>query len=138
MKARMMLVLTVALIATACSGNVFDLEVGQCFDDPDDFGEVANVDIVDCEEPHDNEVYHLFDIPDGDYPGASAVDSEAVDGCLAAFDAYVGTEYLDSRLEIRYLYPSSDTWGQGDREVVCSLYDFEDKQLTGSMRGSGI
>jgi hypothetical protein len=133
-----MLVLVVALIASACSGNVFDLEVGQCFDDPDDFSEVSDVAIVDCAEPHDNEVYHLFDVPDGDYPGLTVIETAATDGCLGAFDAYVGKAYIDSDLDIRYLYPSEDTWGEGDREVVCSLYNLFDEQMTGSMRNSGI
>ncbi len=139
MRLRAMLLLVVALVASACSGNVFDLEVGQCFDDPDDFSEVSDVDIVDCAEPHDNEVYHLFDVADADdYPGLTVIETAATDGCLAAFDGYVGTPYADSVLDIRYLYPSEDTWGEGDREVICSLYNLNDEQMTGSMRNAGI
>lgn len=137
MKLRMTLLLALALLAAACSGNVFDLEVGQCFNDPDSFDEVANVDIVDCEEPHDNEVYHLFDLADGSYPGLDAVESDAVDGCLAAFEPFVGRDYQTSELDIRYLYPTPDTWDDGDREIVCALFDLSGAQMTGTERNSG-
>lgn len=138
MRFRLLAVLALALVASACGGNVFDLEVGQCFQNPDDFAEVSNVNTVDCDEPHHNEVYHLFDLVDGDYPGAAEAESAAIDGCIAAFDSYVGAALADSQLDVRYLYPSEETWGDGDREVVCSLYDLQGDQLTGSMRGSGI
>lgn len=51
---RVSALLVVALTAAACSNNVFDLAVARCFDDPDSFDEVANVENVDCAEPHDN------------------------------------------------------------------------------------
>ncbi len=138
MRFRSILVLGLGLAAAACSGNVFDLSVGDCFDDPDDFSEVSSVEIVDCAEPHDNEVYHLFDLPDGDYPGSASVEASAVEGCLAAFDAFVGKDYAESRLDITYFYPSPETWEGEDREVVCSLYDLNGTPMTDSRRGSGI
>lgn len=135
---RNLALLAFAVIAVACGGNVFELEVGQCFDDPDSFDEVANVEIVECAEPHDNEVYELFDLPDGDYPGDTTIEDNAVDGCLAAFDVYVGRDYASSSLDMRFLVPTPDTWGSGDREVVCVLYDLNGAQLTGSVQGTGI
>ncbi len=138
MKLRITLVLALALVAAACSGNVFDLEVGDCFDDPDSFDEVANVDLVDCADPHDNEVYHLFDLADGAFPGLSTVETNAAEGCLEAFEPFVGRDYATSQLDIRYLYPTSETWDNGDREVVCAVFDLTGAQMTGSQRGSGI
>ncbi len=137
MELRMTLLLALALMTAACSGNVFDLEVGQCFDDPDSFDEVANVDIVDCAEPHDNEVYHVFDLADGDYPGLAAVEADAGDGCLAQFEPFVGRDYASSQLDVRYLYPTPETWDEGDREIVCSLFDLSGDPMTGSQQGSG-
>lgn len=126
------------LVAAACSNNVFDLEIGQCFDDPDSFDEVANVAIVDCAEPHDNEVYYLFDLAGGDFPGDAGLGDSAVDGCLDQFDGYVGVDYASSVLDIRYLIPTAETWRDGDREVVCILYQLDNGELTGSMRGAGV
>jgi hypothetical protein len=31
--------------------------------------------------------------------------------------------------------PSEGTWGEGDREIICSLYE-ADKKITGSARGA--
>lgn len=135
---RVVALLVLALATTACSNNVFDLEVGQCFNDPDSFDEVANVEIVDCTEPHDNEVFHLFDIADGSFPGDTGVSESAVEGCLAQFDGYVGLDYASSVLDIRYLVPTSETWSDGDREVVCILYHLNNEKLTGSMQGSAV
>ena len=78
MKLRIVALLVFALVASACSSNVFDLSVGDCFDDPDNFAEVSNVPMVDCSEPHHNEVYYLQDLPDGDFPGDSSVENS---GC---------------------------------------------------------
>ncbi|HSF84469.1 MAG TPA: septum formation family protein [Acidimicrobiia bacterium] len=136
MKLRIALLLALGLITAACSANVFDLEVGQCFNDPDSFDEVANVDIVECSEPHDNEVYHVFDLADGEYPGLSSVETEAEDGCLGAFDSFVGMDYQSSALDIRYLYPTPDTWDNGDREIVCALFDLSGDPMTGTAEGS--
>ena len=85
-----------------------------------------------------NEVYATYDIPGSDFPGQNAVQANAGDGCLAAFDAYVGIDYFDSTLEISALTPTSDSWGQGDREVVCFLFDLNGAKLTTSARGTGI
>ena len=125
-------------LATACSqGNVFSLEVGQCFNDPEATDEISDVAIVDCGEPHNNEVFHLFDIPGDDFPGADVVLDLASQGCIDAFDSYVGTPYLDSALEIFPIYPTEDSWNRGDdREVVCGLYDLTSNEMTGSARNS--
>ena len=128
-----------ALVVGACgAGNVFSLEVGQCFDNPDATDEVSDVPIVECSTAHDNEVYYLFDLPDGDYPGLSAVQLAADDGCFAQFEPYVGQTYAESALGYWALYPTEGSWDQNDREIVCVLSDYEDGQLTGSMRGSGV
>lgn len=131
-------VAAVFLLAACSEGNVFSLEVGTCFNDADSTAtELSEVPIVDCSEPHDNEVYHLFDLPDGDYPGEAAVSTAANEGCLDAFAGYVGTAYLDSELDYFPLTPTSGSWDAGDREVVCALYDLTLAQLTGSMQGAG-
>lgn len=133
------LLAALALALTACSsGNVFSLAVGTCFDDPSDFSEVSNVPEVDCAEPHDNEVYYLFDLPDGSFPGSNAVDTAADEGCFEAFQPFVGTEYVNSILWYSYLTPTSGSWDAGDREVVCFLWHGELEKLEGSMRGSGV
>lgn len=127
-----------ALIASACTGNVFSLEVGQCFDDPSSFDEVTDVPIVECQGPHDNEIYEVFDLPDGDYPGIDNVESTSESACLAAFEPFVGRDYASSALDIGYLYPTPDTWRNGDREVICMVYNLSGDKLLSPASGSGL
>jgi Septum formation len=115
------------------------IEVGTCFNDASDEGtlEYTDLPVVDCEEPHDNEVYHLFDAPGGaGYPGDQEIATVTEQGCLGAFDAYVGKPYTESSLLILPIPPTEASWEAGDREVVCAVYDAERAELTGSIRGS--
>ncbi len=125
-------------IIEAGSEDVFALQVGDCFDDPSEFGEIASVDALPCAEPHDNEIYHTFDLPDGDFPGDAAIDEAAFGQCLPAFETYVGTAWESSSLDISYLSPTLDSWKSGDREIACLLYDVNLAKLTGSMEGAEI
>jgi hypothetical protein len=51
MKRRIVVGVAAATLAlSACSGTVLELDVGTCFDDPEDFEEVEEVPIVDCAE----------------------------------------------------------------------------------------
>lgn len=140
MRRLVILLLAIAGLTTGClgGGNVFSLSAGDCFNDPDTFGEVSDVELVDCGDPHDNEVYALFDIAADDYPGDAAVQDEAAEGCLAAFEGYVGRDYQSSSLDISALTPTSESWDQGDKEVVCFLFDLNFEPLPASARNSGI
>jgi hypothetical protein len=121
--------------------GVFSLREGDCFDDPDELEgdeapRVESVAAVPCDQPHDNEVYHLGELPDGDFPGQQEIVQMAFDECLDPFEDFVGVPYEESELEIFPLTPSQDTWeDEDDREVVCAAY-LPDEQLTGSVRGS--
>lgn len=136
-------VMVVMLAVAGCDqGNVFSLDVGTCFNDVSAFyegeGEVQNVPIVDCAEPHDNEVYHTFDIEGDEFPGAAKVEAIATEGCHGAFEDYVGREYETSRFALSPMMPLEQSWNQhDDREVLCFLYDGQLGKLEGSARDSG-
>lgn len=117
--------------------SAFEIKVGDCINDADVSGTVETVPIVACTEPHDSEAYASIIMDDGDFPGAEAVDSQAQSGCLDAFEGYVGNSYDNSKLEISYYYPTEASWGTGDREILCTLYD-PAGQSTGSAKGSGL
>jgi len=136
---RRLLVSSALVVALAACGtaSVFDFTVGDCFDDPSESGEVSSVTTVDCAEPHDNEVYALFDYDGSDeYPGEETLSTAADDGCEGRFEAYVGTAYLDSEVYYTHLIPTEESWGTGDREVVCVLY-IPGEKIEGSLEGSG-
>lgn len=132
------LLATTALLASACTTSVFTLAVGTCFDDEGAGGEVTDVPVVDCDEPHDNEVFHVFDLPDGDWPGDEAVLDAADEVCLGeAFTTFVGTPYLDSEVDAFSITPTQGSWEQADdREVICAAW-VPDERPTATLAGTG-
>jgi hypothetical protein len=128
-----------ALLAGACTteGNVFSLGVGQCFVDDVGAVDVSNVGIVDCTEPHLNEIFALPELPDGDFPLVT-VDEDSAMLCFDNFNSYVGVDYSFSIYEVGFLRPSQETWAElDDREVVCYLFDMNGETKTGTARASG-
>ena len=123
--------------------SAFDVKVGDCINDAEATAaeEVSNVTVVECTEPHDYEAYEALDLPDGEYPGADAVDTSAGETCTAAFDGFAGIAYDDSQLDFTYFAPTSASWDEGDREILCLIVDLDEtgelKQSTVSLEGAG-
>jgi hypothetical protein len=131
---KMLLLPAFAMLVAACGQSVFALEVGMCYNGAIDGG--ATVETVECSEPHENEVYALFEYTETDvFPGDAVMEEYAADVCLPAFEGYVGVAYEVSEIYAGTGYPSSDTWDNGDREIVCSL-NAQEGLLTGSMKGA--
>ncbi len=133
--------------AVASEGTVdaFAVELGDCIQDPtagadpNEVAEVQSIEAVPCDEPHDGEVYHVFDMPDGDYPGDEAVLAAVEEGCVAAFADFVGKPYEESSLDYLSLQPTQETWEQmDDREVVCIVADPSGEKKIGSLRGAAV
>jgi hypothetical protein len=127
-----------AVALTACSeGNVFSLEPGDCFGEFSG-GEVSDVDKVDCDEPHENEVYATFDAEGDDFPGEDELQAEAEEECTGdRFEDYVGISYNESRYYFSPLVPSEDSWEDADdREIVCYLHEQDSSEIEGSVEGS--
>ncbi|MFV1971161.1 MAG: septum formation family protein [Acidimicrobiia bacterium] len=133
----MAVLVVVALVASACSASVLKLDVGTCFDDPETLEQVEDVPIVDCAEPHDNEVFANVDLTGGDYPGQEQVENRATQICYDNFSDYVGIAYEQSIYDIGWLFPTAETWAVGDREVICFAYDVNFEKITGSINGIG-
>lgn len=155
------LVLAVALGATACSSDsgssaqrddagavatagavdAFDVEVGDCVDEPqaatEGVEEIESVQAVPCGEPHDGEVYAAFDLPDSDYPGDDEVSAAGEDRCVEEFETFVGASYDDSKYDITSLFPTRESWeSQGDREYVCIVVAPVGEKVTGTLKGA--
>jgi hypothetical protein len=134
--------LLAAVVAVACGGGVFTLEVGTCFNDdgpPGDAAEeISSVPEVDCSEPHDNEVFAVFEYTaTDDYPGTAEMTDIATNLCIEQFDEYVGIPYQESILEVFPITPTEDGWNRlNDREIICALYNLDFSKLTGSMEGA--
>lgn len=114
------------------------IRVGDCFEDPEDDGDVAGFAVVPCGEPHDNEVFHLYEVDGEAYPGRDALESRSTERCEGRpFEDYVGAPVGAAGYEVFQIVPSPETWAaDGDRTVVCVLYDASGSALRGSARGS--
>ena len=118
------------------NADVFALGVGDCITDETDMtGEVSEVPIIDCAEPHASEVFHSFMITDASLPDDAGIQTIVQDQCLPAFQSFVGLDYYDSVLEVNYLSPTPDSWEAGDRELLCLVYD-PSGDVTGTLAGA--
>ncbi|WP_248170681.1 MULTISPECIES: septum formation family protein [unclassified Microbacterium] len=124
--------------------DVYDLEVGDCFDessesDPDvPEDSVSSVAAIPCDDPHTYEVYHVFTLPNGEYPGDDAVAAEAEEGCLNEFGVFVRAPYEDSPLEFSYYVPAEGGWDGTDRDrTIQCLLGSDGVSVTGTAEDSG-
>lgn len=114
------------------------LEVGDClplveYDSDEDIYELP---VVPCDRPHTDEVFLIYDLDEGEFPGDDAVYDLAWDGCVAEFAAFVGTSYEESELDFYTYTPTKASWVRADdRTVHCILFSYED--VTGTLQGAG-
>ncbi|MFB2555689.1 DUF4190 domain-containing protein [Herbiconiux liangxiaofengii] len=119
--------------------DVFDLTVGDCFDDWSG-DTVYEVPVVDCAAPHDWEVYDDFEVPDtvdGEFPGAEAVDAVADETCLASFETFLGAEYADTVYDYNYLVPTEESWTESDDRLISCVIGDPAGPVTGTLEGAG-
>lgn len=126
------------------SVGAFQIRVGDCFDDTsssfaEDSVEITSLPDIPCTDPHDNEVFAVFDVNQSTYPEGEAMESLAYDSCLERFELFVGRDYESSSLDILSMYPTRASWTlQHDREVICAVHDMEASKLSGSAKGRAL
>ncbi len=110
--------------------------VGECFQ----FGQSddSDVTIVDCDQPHDAEYFHIFDFAGTSLPSDDEFEEESDDICGLIFEHYVGKPVADSTLDYEWFLPASQTWAKGDHTVQCYVFAEDDSKLTGSVRNSNM
>jgi hypothetical protein len=91
---------------------------GDCLTEIPDSSRVLYVKAVGCDQPHKGEVFAVLPLPDGDFPGDSAVVKYA-DRCAPALTEYAPDANSDSGIQLFVLYPTADSWQRGDRTVTC-------------------
>ncbi len=127
-------------VASAGAVDPFEVELGDCVQEPvsssEEVEEVESVKAVPCAQPHDGEVYAVFDLPDGEFPGEDEVSSAGEDRCVEEFATFVGKAYEDSQYDITSLFPTKESWeSQDDREYVCLVVAPEGEQVSGTLKG---
>jgi hypothetical protein len=112
---------------------VFRLRPGQCVDSGSN---ALKVTVLSCARPHNAEVFAAFSLPAEAWPGSSAVQVEAGDGCASRFDSYIDPQLAAADLTQEWVYPNQAAWKAGERTVVCEV-SAVNGQLTGSVRAKG-
>jgi hypothetical protein len=117
-----------------------ELGVGDCFDDEpsdEEVTEILDVPAVPCGEPHDNEVFHAFELRGDELPSDADIEELVDEECLPAFGRFVGTSYEESELDLFAIWPTERAWAAGDREVLCAVFAMDLSKLEGTVAGSG-
>ncbi len=109
---------------------VFGLRPGECVNST---GNGLNVTVLSCATAHDAEVFATYSLPAGPWPGASAVQQNAGNGCASRLDSYLNPQLATAALTQEYVYPNQAAWQAGERTVVCEVRAVSG-QLTGSVR----
>ncbi len=126
-----------ALVACGGTEVATEASVGDCFQDPESEREVGELEKVDCEEAHDNEVFAVFDLDDGAFPGTTELQALAQAGCAERFEGYVGSPLEESDLEVFGIAPTEETWDDADdREVICAAFAPDEPPLEGTIEDS--
>lgn len=105
---------------TAQTSGILDIEGGECFTDPvysPGAGEPVVL-YVPCAQGADNQVYGFVHADDGGYDRARLA-SFAWDRCGRGHAAY----WPESTLDFYPVLPTAETWADGDRDVMCVVYD---------------
>jgi hypothetical protein len=116
---------------TAQTAGILDIEGGECFTDPT-YLPSAGENVVlyrPCEQHADNQGYGFVHAEDGpfDHTGLTAFGWERCERGFAAL--FAGRE---STLDYYPILPTEETWADGDRDILCVVYDPRG-QLTGSV-----
>ncbi|MEU4655360.1 DUF4190 domain-containing protein [Streptomyces sp. NPDC023723] len=124
--------------AASGEGTAYALDAGQCFDTPDGAleGVTYDVDEVPCAGAHDGEVFAVFDLDDGSFPGDDSITAAADDKCYALRAGYAMDAWaVPANVDVYYLTPTRQSWRAGDREVTCLFGGAaRGDVLTGSLR----
>jgi Septum formation len=111
-----------------------DVQVGDCIETtPGDNAKVKTLPKVSCDKPHEGEVYALLPVSGNTYPGQTSLQDEYEKKCESALGTYSPKAAADSAYQIYLLYPTQQTWDQGDRRVACVTITADKR--TGSVKG---
>jgi hypothetical protein len=119
-------------VAKATNVTFPDVKVGDCYNNPpnDSFDALPE---LPCQQPHDAEVFYIFTMSPGKYPGDNALAASADKTCSDQLPDYVG-DSPNASLDYSYFLPDQLTWDSGDRAVTCELSRSDSEKLSGTTR----
>lgn len=112
---------------------VNSLQVGDCVNGLRDSEHLQSLPSVPCAQPHEGEVFAVFDLPPGNYPGrlSPAITVQ----CSSRFAAYAPNADVRN-IGLYVVYPRPESWARGNREVDC-IATASGGTTTGSLRSGG-
>ncbi|WP_193044570.1 septum formation family protein [Mycolicibacterium baixiangningiae] len=125
-------VLVIFLVVRQGTVTATEVKLGDCLSEIPDGTRVMTVKTVSCGEPHAGEVFAVLMMPDGDFPGEDAV-TEYANRCGPELATYSPAAVTDDSVQLYVLYPTDETWTDGDRAVTCIAT--LDPPRTGSLKG---
>ncbi|TDD45150.1 DUF4190 domain-containing protein [Kribbella antibiotica] len=94
------------------------LNVGDCVKSLTD-ADLSAVTVVPCSGPNGGEVYAVFELTAGNWPGEVAVQANGRKGCN---DRWLASKrQADERSEVHFVYPTEANWNLVSRRVTCLL-----------------
>jgi len=117
-------------VVTYRPAAVFKLRPGDCINSAPNG---LTVTVLSCTTPHDAEVFAVFALPASSWPGNTAVEQEAGNGCASRLGGYLNPNLANAGLAQEFVYPNQAAWQAGERTVVCEVSSSTGK-LTGSVR----
>lgn len=107
-----------------------DVRVGDCFQEPD-ADTIDALDELPCSQVHDDQIFHIYQMKPGPYPGDDAAYQSAMGECHKAFATHVDKDAADV-ITADAITPAKSSW-EYDRSVLCYLYRLDGGQLDRSL-----
>jgi hypothetical protein len=113
--------------------HVFSLRAGECLNSSPNG--ISGLQVLSCSQAHGAEVFATFRVAGSHYPGATAVQQQARQGCASRLSGYLNPQLSAASLAQSFVYPDSGAWSAGERTVVCTVHSTTGP-LVGSVRSA--
>ena len=80
-------------------------------------------------------MFATFRVARSHYPGASALQQQARQGCASRLSGYLNPQLSAASLSQSFVYPDAGAWSAGERTVVCTVRSTSGP-LVGSVRSA--
>ena len=85
-------------------------------------GRVGDVPVIECAQPHREEVYAVLTLPGSKYPGDTEVENQANELCNDQLDSMLTDDAeLPAGTDMYSLFPTRFLWATGDHSVTCLI-----------------
>jgi Domain of unknown function (DUF4190)/Septum formation len=119
--------------STPASVNVFSLPVGTCFDNPSGhLFSINSVTPIACTKAHNAQVFAQFNVKGSSFPGTTAMERRADNGCNARITGHLDQSKVTSTMSLHFIFPRQLSWDSGQRRVSCLIVDAT-RDLTSSL-----